>query len=389
MWSGPGLYWVIGFFVISGYCIQLSVERQIEGRTFPLGQYLLARLSRILPLYYLAAACGRGHREADRIAPGRVLLAQRAEYPVLFSLRFWSIQNLTQTYGSFAPSWSITNEMFYYLLYGGIAVPGLGASGIRPTTLGMVLCIGAGRGTRLGLLPRGPDSPTSCSPGLLFGLGIIWFLGAMVAEYRQSLRDSRLARAVSAWWLPVLIAGDGDVVLAERSPPGCLPDAGHGLHAHAGPVRRLRTRSAKRAGSRALRALIRLAGPGELSDVPVPRADRDAHRLRHSQVATDQRLAGDVVCPLQRGDRLGSAAGSACRAADHGLACRLLEAAEASFAASGARGRGHPDPWPVRSEAASAEETNMILAVCFTNFGPYHLARLRALASRLRQAVTA
>ena len=27
----------------------------------------------------------------------------------------------------------------------------------------------------------------------------------------------------------------------------------------------------------------------------------------------------------------------------------------------------------------------MIFAICFTNFGPYHLARLRALASRLRE----
>ena len=27
--AAAGVYWVIGFFVISGYCIQLSVERQI------------------------------------------------------------------------------------------------------------------------------------------------------------------------------------------------------------------------------------------------------------------------------------------------------------------------------------------------------------------------
>jgi glycosyltransferase involved in cell wall biosynthesis len=39
-----------------------------------------------------------------------------------------------------------------------------------------------------------------------------------------------------------------------------------------------------------------------------------------------------------------------------------------------------------RSEAVSAKETDMILAVCFTNFGPYHLARLRALATRLQQS---
>ena len=49
-----GVYWVIGFFVISGYCIQLSVERQIKGNTFLLRHYLLSRLSRILPLFYLA-----------------------------------------------------------------------------------------------------------------------------------------------------------------------------------------------------------------------------------------------------------------------------------------------------------------------------------------------
>ena len=30
----------------------------------------------------------------------------------------------------------------------------------------------------------------------------------------------------------------------------------------------------------------------------------------------------------------------------------------------------------------------MIFSVCFTNFGPYHLARLRALAARLRPAAT-
>ena len=52
--AAAGVYWVIGFFAISGYCIQLSVERQIRGNAFPLHRYLLARLSRILPLYYLA-----------------------------------------------------------------------------------------------------------------------------------------------------------------------------------------------------------------------------------------------------------------------------------------------------------------------------------------------
>jgi glycosyltransferase involved in cell wall biosynthesis len=40
--------------------------------------------------------------------------------------------------------------------------------------------------------------------------------------------------------------------------------------------------------------------------------------------------------------------------------------------------------WVCSLEAANRETPFMILAVCFTNFGPYHLSRLRALALRLR-----
>jgi peptidoglycan/LPS O-acetylase OafA/YrhL len=196
-----GVYWVIGFFVISGYCIQLSVERLIESGTFPLRQYLLARLSRILPLYYLGLLLAvvserlMGSGRPDCWPQGvnmNTLLAQ-----------LLVVQNLTQTYGSFAPSWSITNEMFYYLLYGGIVYVAL-KRGIRPTTLGIVLCMVLAVALDW-VYFRAIRTAYVRSPGLLFGLGIIWFEGAMVAEYRQLLRGSRLAQAISAWWIPVLI----------------------------------------------------------------------------------------------------------------------------------------------------------------------------------------
>src|SRR5271165_3337537 len=47
--AGNGLYYVMGFFVISGYCIQCSVVRLSTNTTFPLRTYLMARLTRILP----------------------------------------------------------------------------------------------------------------------------------------------------------------------------------------------------------------------------------------------------------------------------------------------------------------------------------------------------
>src|SRR5262245_53844132 len=133
-----GIYWVIGFFVISGYCIQLSVERQTEGRTFPLRNYLLARLSRILPLYYLALL-------SAVVLEWLMTPARPACWPHGVNLtalisQLFVVQNLTQTYGSFAPSWSITNEMFYYLFYGAVVCVGL-KRGVRPTMLGMISCL--------------------------------------------------------------------------------------------------------------------------------------------------------------------------------------------------------------------------------------------------------
>lgn len=196
-----GVYWVIGFFAISGYCIQLSVERQIKGNAFPLRHYLLARLSRIAPLYYLALLLAV-------VVERLVATARPSCWPQGVNVngliaQLFIIQNFAWTYGSFAPSWSITNEMFYYLFYGVVVCVAL-RFGIRPTSMGMSLCL---------VLALILDwvyffeyrTGYVLSPGLLFGLGIIWFQGALVAEYSEWLRHSQAARMASALWPLVLI----------------------------------------------------------------------------------------------------------------------------------------------------------------------------------------
>jgi peptidoglycan/LPS O-acetylase OafA/YrhL len=196
-----GVYWVIGFFVISGFCIQLSVARASAGGFFPLRAYLVGRLSRILPLYYLAlvfAVCVEWFIDGARPAcwgnglNRNVLLAQ-----------IFVIQNFTQTYGSYAPSWSITNEMFYYLFYGVLVCVAI-RRGMRATTLGMISCLAFA-------LPLHAiyfwwnRSLFVCGMGMLFGLGTFWFLGAMVAEYQDLLKKSPAARLGSRLW-PVVLA---------------------------------------------------------------------------------------------------------------------------------------------------------------------------------------
>jgi peptidoglycan/LPS O-acetylase OafA/YrhL len=196
-----GIYWVIGFFVISGYCIQLSVGRSTRDGQFPLYRYLAARLTRILPLYYPA-----------------LLFAVVAEW-LIGSIRpdFWSngvdgkallaqvfvVQNMVQTFGSFAPSWSITNELFYYIYYGLLVSFAL-ASGLRATWLGMSSCIAAALMAQAHYLGY-YRSPFVYGIGQLFGMGTLWFLGALVAENRGRFGRSRAWRECSRAW-PLAIA---------------------------------------------------------------------------------------------------------------------------------------------------------------------------------------
>ncbi|WP_165246671.1 acyltransferase family protein [Paludisphaera soli] len=197
-----GVYWVIGFFVISGYCIQLSVERQVERGRFPLRSYLIARLSRILPLYYVALASAVVFERL--MVPARPSTWPNGLDSATLVAQLFVVQNFQQTFGSFAPSWSITNEMFYYVFFGAIVCLGLRLR-VRPASLGMAACLG------LAVLLEGAyfgwfrTDPVVRSLGLLFGLGTIWFQGALVAVHRESLRNSPTARRLSACWPLVLL----------------------------------------------------------------------------------------------------------------------------------------------------------------------------------------
>jgi peptidoglycan/LPS O-acetylase OafA/YrhL len=110
---GTGEQWVWCFFVISGFCIHLSIARSLKEGRFRLRPYLVARVSRIYPLYliglglavvtYHAAPAIGGF---DGHVPTRQFWASVA-----------SLQIFTNTYPSYDPSWSLSCEMIYYVLW--------------------------------------------------------------------------------------------------------------------------------------------------------------------------------------------------------------------------------------------------------------------------------
>ena len=197
---GSGIYWVMGFFVISGYCIHLSAARLRDAGPFPLGVYLAARLSRILPLYYLALAFAV--LVEWLIAPARPgSWPNGLDGPTLLAQVF-VVQELTQTFGSFAPSWSITNEVFYYGLYGLLCF-GAAGRGDRPMRVGLALCVALATAMQV-LYSTASHTPVVLSAGMLFGLGINWFLGVFVAVHGRALARSRRGARLARLWVPLL-----------------------------------------------------------------------------------------------------------------------------------------------------------------------------------------
>ncbi len=200
--AGSGVYWVMGFFVISGYCIQLSVQRMCERGSFQPGTYFIARASRLLPLYYLALAFAVVVELW--IAPVRPAnWPHGINYQVLVC-QVLLLQNLTQTYGSFSPSWSITNEAFYYAFFGALVVA---SSRIhkRPERVGLVACVLLGWSMYF-VYRFALKSPAFGATALLFGLGTHWFAGAIIAAHRDFLARSALIQIVARAWPLVLAA---------------------------------------------------------------------------------------------------------------------------------------------------------------------------------------
>ncbi|AMV35800.1 acyltransferase family protein [Planctomyces sp. SH-PL62] len=203
--TGTGIYYVMGFFILSGYCIQASVQRLAREGTFPLRTYLVARATRILPLYYAALAFAVAVEAGARASGWRPSVWMNGLNRPTLAFQGLLVQNFTETFGSFAPSWSITNEAAYYLLFGLIAAVTI-PLGRRPAVAGMGLCVALGLALQVGYR-LGARHPLVLWTGLLFGLGAVWHLGALVSVYTPRLADSRrLGLLARAWPAAVLLS---------------------------------------------------------------------------------------------------------------------------------------------------------------------------------------
>lgn len=197
---GRGPDWVIGFFVLSGFCIHLSCLR--SGNHYSFRGYMKARMLRIMPLFYLCLLIALGYELFAAYIGVRPPYWQAGVNIAHFIGEITFIQNIFGVFGSYNPSWSLSNEMMYYIVWGLLLsltisrsrlflLSGLTALLLSVVTYGVYFF--AGKNGRLYALFEVP-----------WGF-LVWWLGAFLIENRAWLLRSR-ALTATAWAWPAILA---------------------------------------------------------------------------------------------------------------------------------------------------------------------------------------
>lgn len=107
---GTGEHWVWCFFVVSGFCIHLSIARSVREGRFQLGTYVLARLTRIYPLYLLGFLLAAfTWWQVPHLGGFDGHLPLRETIATLMGLQIF-----TNAFPSYEASWSLSCEWVYY-----------------------------------------------------------------------------------------------------------------------------------------------------------------------------------------------------------------------------------------------------------------------------------
>lgn len=209
-----GFSWVVGFIVLSGYCIARSTAN--PSQPFSVRRYVRLRVSRIFPLLAVAACITAIFEYLMMGSTHRPPLWPDGLTPVTFLGAMMGLSGFVGQFGSLAPSYTISYELFFYGVWGLLLVLlrsqnlawwiGLGLAGIAylAGTYSEAL-FGDKAGTVSTLV-------TVLMPWL-FMLLLIWLMGAGL--FFQETRFRRWLRGVPPlfpWlaWLVFSIIGAGN-----------------------------------------------------------------------------------------------------------------------------------------------------------------------------------
>ena len=194
---------VIGFFVLSGFCIHYPFERRARlGRPRPgWDDYFRRRFRRIMPVYWAACTLGLAFVAAEKLHPsGSVLLGLHATAPLADVLvRFAGLAGL-YPHEIFAGNYILTTVAVELLMYA--AYPLFYRYTARGAWVGLGVAFLALHLAAILLLPYVTPFWVFNSPLML---GIFWYAGALAAHLFLAGRAHVRAPGVLLAWVAFLL----------------------------------------------------------------------------------------------------------------------------------------------------------------------------------------
>jgi peptidoglycan/LPS O-acetylase OafA/YrhL len=113
-----GFNYVIGFIVISGYCVARSTIKSTIAQPFSLAHYAAMRITRIYPVL-IACAVLAGLVELVLFnSPNRIAMWQAGINAQHFISNLLGLSGFEGQFGSYAPTYTVAYELFYYAVWG-------------------------------------------------------------------------------------------------------------------------------------------------------------------------------------------------------------------------------------------------------------------------------
>lgn len=206
---GLGFVWVVGFVVLSGYCIELSCMKR---ERFSASRYFAQRLTRIFPLLVVCVSVTGLIEWSMANSPYRpTVWAGKTDF-YHFVINLLGAGGFFGQFGSIAPAYTISYELLYYFLWG----LSRSLAGERVVTaLVMNACFAVGYcmipAEYIGMFPAALNAIFKQFILLIY---VPWLIGAGTAICLERLAADPIVRRIADWgWLliffVVLVGGKG------------------------------------------------------------------------------------------------------------------------------------------------------------------------------------
>jgi len=114
-----GFNYVIGFIVTSGYCVARSTIKSTARLPFSLTHYAAMRVTRIYPALIVCAVLAGIVELALFNSPNRIPMWQAGIDDQHFVSNLLGLSGFKGQFGSYAPTYTVAYELFYYAIWGG------------------------------------------------------------------------------------------------------------------------------------------------------------------------------------------------------------------------------------------------------------------------------